>query len=108
MSDDDLIRRMDADLAMRIAVEMEVHAAIGTTTKAKADAILALINNTGKEVSEGTRMMTEKSQLQGAKSAYFADLSILAKVSLAMDNECVPVGVQGIVIKALRDAGVLK
>ena len=38
----------DAGLAMRIAVEMEVHASIGTTTKAKADAILALINSTGK------------------------------------------------------------
>jgi hypothetical protein len=33
----------DAALAMRIAVEMEVHAALGTTTKAKADAILALL-----------------------------------------------------------------
>lgn len=33
----------DAELAMRIAVEMEVHAALGTTTKEKADAILALL-----------------------------------------------------------------
>ena len=41
--------RPDAGLAMRIAVEMEAHASIGTTTKAKADAILALINSTGKE-----------------------------------------------------------
>jgi hypothetical protein len=40
----------DAALAMRIAVEMEAHAALGTTTKAKADAILALIDKPGKEV----------------------------------------------------------
>jgi hypothetical protein len=40
--------RTDAGLAMRIAVEMEAHAAIGTTTKEKADAILALIRSTGK------------------------------------------------------------
>jgi hypothetical protein len=38
----------DAELAMRIAVQMEVHAALGTTTKAKADAIKALLNP-GKE-----------------------------------------------------------
>lgn len=30
-------------LAMGIAIEMEVHASLGTTTKAKADAILAAL-----------------------------------------------------------------
>ena len=40
----------DAELAMRIAVKMEAHAALGTNTKAKADAILALIDKPGKEV----------------------------------------------------------
>lgn len=64
---------MATKLAMRIAVEMEVHAALGTTTTAKAEAIDAILE----EIAAHMDNLASETPVDDEARAYWDAASVI-------------------------------